>query len=68
MSNITFKLTLFKNQEQYVIPNMQIVFLSEQNAKASIKHSKMVLQKHGVTHYEIVEHHESFILKGKFTI
>lgn len=63
-----FQLKLFKGSEYFDIPNMQKIFLDEKTAKASIKHSLVQFRKYGVTHYEIIEHHESFKSKGKFTI
>ena len=68
MSKIEFQLNLFKGSEFLDIPNMQKNFLSESSAKTAIKHSKVLLQKHGATHFEIIEHRESFNSKGKFTI
>lgn len=63
-----FQLKLFKGDGFLEIENMQKNFLDYKSAKASIKHSKVILLKHGVTHYEIVEHHESFKSKGRFQI
>lgn len=66
MNNLKFVLNLYKNGEFVPVPdNMQKIFFNEDALKNAVRHSKFYLKKLGITHYEAIEHRESFKSKGK---